>query len=227
MNPLGAQANAFISYSRNDIRFVEQLAAALQNSGVTPTIDKSDIAAFEDWWQRIQNLISQADTVIFVVSPAAIQSDVCRKEVNQLRKRLAPIVLASVPDSDIPEELSKLNYIRFDDPARFDDNCDTLVVALLTDIEWVRRHTLIGEQARRWSSGGRPGPEGLLLRSPELEEAERWLAIRPPSAPSPTELQSEVILASRAVAQQQLRRSRQRSRYLAAGSVLSRFWYPG
>ena len=61
---------------------------------------------------------------------------------------------------------------------------DQLVEALTTDIGWIRQHTDFGEVARRWSTAGRPG--GLLLRSPMLEEVERWIASRPRSTPEAT-----------------------------------------
>ena len=86
----------------------------------------------------------------------------------------------------VPEALRRLNFIFFDDPdPRFEASADQLAEALQTDIGWIRQHTEFGELARRWSAAGRPG--GLLLRSPALEEAERWIASRPPGAPSPTE----------------------------------------
>ena len=51
-----------------------------------------------------------------------------------------------------------------------------LAEALSVDIEWLRTHTDIDQRARRWSDAGRPW--GLQLRSPELEDAERWIASR-------------------------------------------------
>ena len=59
-----------------------------------------------------------------------------------------------------------------------------LAEALHTDIAWIRRHTEFGEQARNWALADRP--KGLLLRSPLLEEAERWIAARPQGASAPT-----------------------------------------
>ena len=56
--------------------------------------------------------------------------------------------------------------------------------ALSTDIGWIRKHTEYSEAARQW--GGAAKPAGLLLRSPALEEAERWIASRPSAAPLPT-----------------------------------------
>src|SRR5215472_11351055 len=72
----------FISYSRADAAFADNLAAALQTRGFGILIDRRDIYAFEEWWKRIEALITQADTVIFVLSPDAVISDVALKEVS-------------------------------------------------------------------------------------------------------------------------------------------------
>jgi len=75
------KANVFISYSRKDIAFVDRLAMALEAQGIAPSIDRTEIYAFEEWWKRIEVLISAADTIVFVLSPAAAASEICRKEV--------------------------------------------------------------------------------------------------------------------------------------------------
>src|SRR5437016_3094730 len=76
-----SRAQVFISYSRKDIAFVDQLDAALKARGFEPLIDRTDIYAFEEWWKRIEGLIARADTVVFVLSPDAVASDVALKEV--------------------------------------------------------------------------------------------------------------------------------------------------
>src|SRR6185437_9573781 len=83
-------------------------------------------------------------------------------------------------DKAVPEALAKLNYVFVDDDSRFEESLDRLAEALDTDISWIRQHTEFGEQARRWALAKRPG--GLLLRSPVLEQAERWIASRPKGA---------------------------------------------
>jgi tetratricopeptide (TPR) repeat protein len=181
------KAKIFISYSRKDLAFADRLDAALKARGFEPLIDRSEIYAFEDWWKRIEALIGRADTVVFVLSPNAVASDVALKEVAHgasLNKRFAPIVCRRVEDAAVPEPLRRLNFIFFDDPDRFEASADRLAEALQTDIGWVRQHTDFGEAARRWAAAGRPG--GLLLRSPVLEDAERWIASRPRGAPEPT-----------------------------------------
>jgi WD40 repeat protein/tetratricopeptide (TPR) repeat protein len=201
----GAKAKVFISYSRRDLSFADRLDAALRARGFEPLIDRTEIYAFEDWWQRIQALIAQADTIIFVLSPDAAQSDVCAKEVAfaaTLNKRLAPLVYRRVNADAVPESLRRFNFIFADDENRFDASMDQLAEALLTDIGWIRKHTEFAEAARRWSAAGRPGPRGLLLRSPLLEEAERWIASRPSGAPPPTEGTQALIAESRKAATQ-------------------------
>ena len=195
----------FISYSRRDMAFADRVETALKAFGFDPLIDRSEISAFEDWWTRIQALIARADTILFVLSPDAVASEVCAKEVAfaaSLNKRFAPIVHRRVDSQPIPEALARLNFVFFDDDAHFDEAMERLVEALSTDVEWIRKHTEFGEQARQWSQVGRPGPRGLLLRSPMLEEAERWIALRPSGAPAPTEATHSFIAESRRAATQ-------------------------
>src|SRR5215469_11402254 len=121
MADLGAveKLKVFISYSRKDsAAFADELVAGLKYGGFAPFLDRHDIAAGEEWEARLGNLIEQSDTVVFVVSPEAIKSDRCVWEVDKtlaLSKRLLPVVHISVPDNLIPEKLSRLQRVRFDD----------------------------------------------------------------------------------------------------------------
>ncbi len=178
--------------------FADRLEAALKARGFEPLIDRTEIYAFEEWWQRIEVLIARADTVVFVLSPDSVASEVARQEVAfaaSLNKRFAPVVLRPRDNKAVPEALAKLNFVFFDDDARFERSADRLAEALDTDIGWIRQHTEFGEQARRWELA--KAPNGLLLRSPVLEEAERWIAARPRGAPVPTEETQTFIRRSR------------------------------
>ena len=156
-----AKTTVFISYSRKDMAFADRLDRELGRRGFEVLVDRSDIFAFEDWWQRIQALIAQADSVVFVLSPDAVASEVARREVAfaaSLNKRFAPIVCRITDADDIPAELNRLNFIFFDDDERFDESMGRLSEALETDIDWIRKHTEYGQAARRWEVAGRPGP---------------------------------------------------------------------
>lgn len=193
-------AAIFISYSRSDAAFVDLLQADLARHGFRPVVDRTDIYAFEEWWKRIETLITNADTIIFVISPDAVASPICSKEIAfaaTLKKRFAPIICRPTEMAQVPDVLARFNIISFVDSSHFAENADRLAEALTTNIDWIRSHTRYGELALRWSAAGRPGPKGMLLRSPLLEEAERWIASRPQGAPVPTEATQNFIAASR------------------------------
>jgi tetratricopeptide (TPR) repeat protein len=194
-------ASIFISYSRKDVEFVDRLEPGLIARGFSPKVDRAEIYALEDWWKRIEDLIVKADTVVFVLSPDAVSSDICRKEVAfaaSLKKRFAPIVCRAVDMALVPDELARLNFIFFDNNDRFDEGVDRLAAALSTDIEWIRKHTEFGEAALRWELAGRA--RGLLLGSAQLDDAERWIAARPWGAPLPTESTQALVSESRRAA---------------------------
>jgi hypothetical protein len=116
MHVAKANARVFISYSRKDILFADRLEAALKARGIEPLIDRAEVHAFEDWWKRIEGLIAQADTVVFVLSPDAVASQVALREVafaGSLNKRFAPVVCRMVDPQTVPEALAKLNFIVF------------------------------------------------------------------------------------------------------------------
>ncbi len=117
------RAKIFISYSRKDRDFADRLDSALKARAFDPLIDRTKIYVFEDWWKRIQNLIVKADTVVFVLSPNSVASDICKKEVEfaaSLNKRFAPIECHPVDVGLVPEALRRLNFEFFDDPERFE-----------------------------------------------------------------------------------------------------------
>jgi len=166
----GEKLKVFISYSRRDsAAFADELVAGLELAGFAPFLDRHDIAAGEDWEARLDGLITQSDTVVFVVSPEAVKSEQCAWEWDrtlELSKRLLPVVFKSVPDHDIPEKLRRLQFVRFDSGAGF-AKLSQLAEALRLDLDWIREHTRLGELARRWDARRRP--ESLLLRGDDLD----------------------------------------------------------
>src|SRR6266581_4138860 len=109
-----SKTRIFISYSRKDMAFADRLEAVLKARGFEALIDRTEIYAFEEWWKRIEALIVRADTVVFVLSPDAVASEVALKEVAfaaSLNKRFAPSVCRRVDDKNVPEALRRLNFV--------------------------------------------------------------------------------------------------------------------
>ena len=207
----------FISYSRKDEDFAQELLAGLEFGGFEPYLDKHDIAAGEDWEARLGRLIEAADTVVYVISPDAVGSERCAWEVERtvaLRKRLLPIVWRAVEEAKVPARLKQLNYIYFDKPHSFGPSAMALATALRTDLDWIREHTRIGEAALRWDARGRA--EALLFRGDELAAAKGWLASQPKYAPDPTLLHHEFIKAAEDAEAARISVERQRLGEMAA-----------
>src|ERR1043166_794878 len=220
-------AGVFISYSRKDQAFVLRLAAALKASGLEVMRDVDDLLPAAEWREQLHTFIASADTVIFVISPDSVSSQVCHWEIDlveKLHKRLAPIVYRETPDDRVPEGISKLHYVHFTRESEFDKAVGTLVNALGSDIEWLREHTRLAELARRWEASNRQG--GEVLRGAALVAAETWLTVQPKAAPLPTSLQREFIAQSRRSAQRRQRVWLAGSFAVAAGAaVLAIFAY--
>lgn len=193
----------FISYSRSDGAFADELVRGLEYDGdFEVSIDRTAIHEGEDWKARLGALIAAADTVVFVLSPKSAASPVCLWEVEEaakLSKRIIPVQALPLIGTRPPERLAALNYVRFDPddtghPRSFMSGLAGLRRALTTDIAWLREHTRLLVRAREWDGAGRP--ENRLLIGPDIKAAERWLDGRPAEAPEATELHRDFITAS-------------------------------
>jgi formylglycine-generating enzyme required for sulfatase activity len=189
----------FVSYSRRDSAdFAEELVAGLELAGFAPFLDRHDIAAGEEWEARLGSLIRQADTVVYVISPEAVKSPRCEWEVDKAlgeAKRVLPIIFKAVSEEDIPRELERRQFIRFDTGPGITRPLGQLAEALRQDIEWIREHTRLGESATRWEVRGRP--QSMLLRGDDVAAAQLWIEKRKSDAPAITELMRVYIEASK------------------------------
>jgi WD40 repeat protein len=192
----------FISYSRDDLDFADQLDAALKIYKYEVALDRHGISGGEDWQTRLGALIRGADTVVFVLSPASAGSAVCQWEVSEavrLGKRIIPVTCRPLQDAHPPPQLAALNYIFFYAEPRasgsgFGTGLAQLVTALNTDLDWLREHTRLLQRATEWEEAGRA--ESRLLFGDSIAGAKAWAARRPKEAPEPTALHYDYIRAS-------------------------------
>jgi len=215
----------FISYARSDSSaLAEELVTGLELAGFRPFLDRHDIAGAEDWEARLGALILGADTVVFILSPAAVRSERCAWEVEraaELGKRLIPVQGAPVPEADVPERLRRLNYIFFHEGQSFARPLRELAAVLRQDVEWIREHTRLSEAAARWRARdrGSGAANDLLLRGDDLADSKAWLARRKENGPEITALLSSFLTASEeraaALANQERERLAERERLVA------------
>jgi hypothetical protein len=194
--------NVFISYSRDDLKFADQLDDALQATGFPTIIDRHDITGGEEWRVRLGGLIRDADSVVFVLSSASARSKVCAWEVDEamrLNKRIIPVLCRALAGESPPPALAQRHYIFFYEEPKlpgsgFGQGLRQLVTALDNDFDWLREHTRLLQRATEWEVGGR-SPNRLLSGS-DIVAAKAWAAHRPKDAPEPTDVHLAFLRAS-------------------------------
>ena len=192
----------FISYSRDDFDFADQLVAALELTGFDVAIDRHGITGGEDFQRRLGALIRETDTVVFVLSPSSVQSGMCAWEVDEavrLGKRIIPVVCRGLESRDPPPHLKNLDYVFFYTEPKvagsgFGHGLSRLVAALNTDLDWMREHTRLLARASEWEAAGHL--ENRMLSGADIAAAKDWASKRPKGAPEPTALHLEYIRAS-------------------------------
>jgi len=115
-SPGRGKLRVFISYSRDDLEFADQLDAALNAYGFECVIDRHGISGGEDWKRRLGNLISEADTVVFVLTPTSARSEICTweaQESERLGKRILPVIQRSLEGASPPPRLRERIYLFF------------------------------------------------------------------------------------------------------------------
>lgn len=196
--PAGGEAAAeagrlkvFISYSRRDVQFADELELALSSRGFEALVDRHDIDAGEEWQKRLGELLTACDTVIFVLTETSSKSPICAwevKEASRLGKRRLVVAPGAVPPGvSAPPELAGINWIHCwrnpDIPgSSFVRGVVELERALKVDLSWLRQQTLLQEQAGRWNARARAADSPILLRGDLLEEALAWARKAPAGA---------------------------------------------
>ncbi len=189
----------FVSYSRQDLAFADQIVEALRDKGYDPRIDRHAIHAAEEWEPRLGALIFEADTIVFVHTDASARSDVCVWEIEEaarLKKRIVPVVPAAT-EAQPHEKLAALNFIFFYAEPKvpgsgFYDGLRKLDAALSVDLDWLRAHTRLAERAAEWRNADRG--EERLLRGPALADAEALIS-RPPAGSEVLDAVAEYVAA--------------------------------
>jgi len=205
----------FISYCRLDLDLVRRLVRALKDQGREVWIDEEGIPPAGPIKAEICSAIEQAERFIFVLSPDSVASAYCRTELQHAvenKKSLIPVVCRHVPNADVPQALTDLDWISFREADAFELALEELRSALDTDIEQIRQHTRLENRAREWDRERRPA--SLLLRGEDLDGVEKLLPSIAKSIPSAyRELEHEYVASSR---KEQSRRQRLVVRSLAA-----------
>ncbi len=190
-------SHVFVSYSRKDRDAIAAIVSALRAADQEVWVDLEDIAPSAVWMEEIKTAITNADSVIFVISPDSVTSQVCGLELKHavdLSKRVVPVVIRDTPVAAVPAPLRDIDW-SFVRPETFDADVARLVDILETDIARVHLHTRLLARATEWETRG--GDKSMLLRGAQLAEADRWLAGQTDQKPTTTPVQGQFMAASR------------------------------
>jgi len=105
--------NIFMSYSRRELGFVDDLVSKLEGEGYKVWLDYRVLIPGTPWKGQIAKGLNDADTVLLVVSKASIASEYVELEWRhflEMNKRLILLIFEAV---DIPTELEKYEWVDF------------------------------------------------------------------------------------------------------------------
>ena len=130
----GNPPSVFLSYSRRDFYFAEQVRASLQQHGVRVWMDLAELGPGDDWSQRTDQAISQADAVVLLATRASARSRYVIRECALAVKQSVPVYVALGQGCAIPAFLRTAN--RYDARSRFAD----AMAVLARDLEGSSGH---------------------------------------------------------------------------------------
>src|SRR5690349_12611981 len=105
--------NIFISYSRQCIGFVDDLAHKLQKQGSQVWLDYLSLIPGRPWLEQIHRGLEESEVLLFVVSPESVSSHSVEVEWRHFlehKKRIILLIFQAVP---LPPELAELEWVDF------------------------------------------------------------------------------------------------------------------
>lgn len=105
--------NIFMSYSRREVSFVNNLVDDLEDNGFDVWLDYRSLVPGTPWAGQINKGILESEVVLLVVSKASMASEYVElewKQVLEVGKRVILLIFEAV---DLPPELEKFEWVDF------------------------------------------------------------------------------------------------------------------
>jgi hypothetical protein len=110
----GTPITIFISYSRRDSNFVDQLEADLKASNFHTWVDRRDVEICQSWKKVLQDAIDRCDMVLVVLSPASVTSPYVQMEYKYALGIGKHVILLEYQTcSDVPIGLRGIQRVSF------------------------------------------------------------------------------------------------------------------
>lgn len=198
-------ASAFISYSRADAGFVNELSDFLTTNGRQVWVDwespqGEDGGYDEDVLSSTFKAIESCETFIAVLSPSSICEEFAGWELEhalKMGKRIVPVVCRQIDFREARHEIvgMKLTFFTSDAAGGFDAAAAQLVRTLDAELRHLRYHSKILALALDWDANGRK--DKFLLKDRDVQNAVDWAtAAALGKNPNPTDLHLAYVTAS-------------------------------
>ncbi|NEP62694.1 MAG: TIR domain-containing protein, partial [Symploca sp. SIO2G7] len=191
----------FFIHHIDDVDFSRRLNETLLVQGKSCWLSPDGAAGEMERWADTQQLMDNAENVLFVLSPSSVRCQACLEQLayaQTQQKRILPVVYRNVVRSTLPEEIESLPWSDFRRHGKdFLVNFGELFRTLESDPYHVRSHTRLLVKAAEWD--GARQDDSFLLRGSDLADSEGWLQQATDKVPPVTDLQKAYIKASRAL----------------------------
>ena len=188
----------FLSWTEEDQAIMEPIRRALIREGITVWVNKTDIKTGADFQVAINHGIERADQVVYLISPASLQSAYCQEEISyalSLNKQIVPLLIQSIDLEKISPELRSLEFINFTDnqqPEDYQRDIDVLIRSLFEEATYYEQHKRLLTKALRWRR--QQHNPALLLRGYNLNQSEAWFQVaKSRDRHPPTPLQAQFL----------------------------------
>jgi WD40 repeat protein len=175
-NAENLMTDIFICYDiHHDKAIRDNVIQSLSRYAKTTWTHDRDIQKGADYEGVIDVGIGNADNFFFFISPDSVESEYCQRELAQAlqyNKRIVPLLI--VPTSNIPESLSKLQYIDLTNDD-YDSHIDEILNILRQDEEYYKQHKVLLARALKWQTENQK--PSFLLRGHNLDNAKTWLRL--------------------------------------------------
>ena len=111
----------FLSYSYEDMPWVEQFAHALEKEGVDVWFDTHEIALGENIRGKLQEGLRSSNILIVILSSNSAKSPVIFFEIGAAvadNKRIIPVVIDNIGQEDLPFPIIKYQSLRENSPVK-------------------------------------------------------------------------------------------------------------
>lgn len=186
-NASNLMTEVFISYDTDDVGYREDVKKSLEKYAITSWVHNKDIQSGMDFETAIYQGIEQADNFLFFISKQSVVSEWCLKELNyalKFNKRVIPLLIEPVKNTDIPAAIRHIQYINFTDnqerslarqeSSDFQKDISELIRELHDDSSYYNQHKVFLCQALKWERNNKKG--AFLLRGYNLQNAQTFLS---------------------------------------------------